>query len=85
MKFVQIAHYGGYLLASLDRYGRRQLKHGKTIKGIGAGDTLLKRQAFKTFCVSEWLLRHEQRHVDSWTRLRAATRISRAMKAGAAA
>lgn len=85
MKSVQLAHYGGYRITSLTYYGRRQLKNVRNIKDIGAGGSLLRSQTFKSYCVAEWLLRFEQRHVDSWTRLLAATRISRAVKAGAAA
>ena len=85
MKIIQIAHYGGYLLAMLDKYSRRQLKHITALKKkVGAGNTLLNHRNFRTFCVSEWLLNAEQRHIDSWKRLIWATKLSRRAKAVAA-
>ena len=78
MRYVKIAHYGGWLLNSLDKYSRRQLMHGGTIrKEIGAKGSLLASQTSRSFYRASWLMDFEQRHVDSWIRLREASRISR--------
>ena len=87
MKFSHIAHYGGYLTTMLDRYSRRQLTTGYSLrKDIGAKNILLTSQKKRLFSASEWLLNFEERHVKSWLRLMDASRISRrAHKAGCAA
>lgn len=88
MKYAQIAHYGGRLVNALDRYSRRQLKHGFSLrKDVGAKNSLLAAQKKRLYSVSEWLLWFEARHVQSWLRLMDASRISRrrAQKSRAAA
>ena len=78
MRYVKIAHYGGWFLNSLDRYVRRQLKHGYDLRNeVGAKKSLLASQTSRSFYRASWLMDFEQRHVDSWIRLREASRISR--------
>ena len=87
MTFSHIAHYGGYLTATLDKYSRRQLKTGYSLrKDIGAKNILLTSQKKSLFSASERLLNFEERHVKSWLRLIDASKISRrARKATVAA
>ena len=78
MRYIKIAHYGGWLLNSLDKYVRRQLTNGHALrKEIGAKGGLLASQTSRSFFRASWLMDYEQRHVDSWIRLREASRISR--------
>lgn len=78
MRYIKIAHYGGWFLNCLDKYVRRQLTNGHALrKEVGAKNSLLASQTSRSFYRASWLLDYEQRHVDSWIRLREASKISR--------
>ena len=87
MKFALIAHYGGYLTASLDKHTRRLIKQRHSLrKTIKAENTLLANQKRRLHYNYEWLLYFEERHVKTWERLIWASKISRrAQKATVAA